>query len=147
MLAAESLNRGRPVERAARIVRSGTMDFFASVDLFVDCAPDNAGVGDFGVPDFASFVNVFARQSSFGCGRRDNTVLVWNGFGAPLLPDFSALLCRVIFIGEPALRQRFDFERVGLGAIEDVVAEIDEMAPGSEAARTLQKARGLEIHS
>ena len=57
----------------------------------------------------------FRGQSDFR--RQEDFLLVGNNVGAlALLADLSALLRRVVFIGDPAVCHRLDLERVGLGA-------------------------------
>lgn len=82
-------------------------------------ATNNAGIDFLRVADDACFMNVFAGQADVG-GSGYAGVLFENtqiGLVCAEFCDLSTFLRGVIFIGKAALRLRFDFKRVGLGAI------------------------------
>ncbi|MDP3675765.1 MAG: hypothetical protein Q8R44_11820 [Novosphingobium sp.] len=67
----------------------------------------------FGVTDGAGLVNVFAGQADVS--RPD---LFRTGKAAlPVDANLTSILRRVVFIGEAALRQTLNFERVGLRVV------------------------------
>lgn len=85
----------------------------AALKHSIERAAGNAGVGSFRIADGAGFVDFLAGQPDIGGGK---TVLIWNGFRP------TALLRliwprRVNLVSQPALREAFDFKRIGLGAI------------------------------
>ena len=86
---------------------------FARVQQPVERAPDNAGVGVFGIADLPGFVNVLMGQTDIGDGR--NLILIGNKVGPlPLPPNLAPVLCRVVFVGKPVLGGAFDGERIAL---------------------------------
>ena len=73
------------------------------------------GLSNFRIADDASFVNVFVSEADVGDAChfrvRSGTMLI------ACAADFTPLMRRVIFIGQPTLRARFDLEPVGLRAL------------------------------
>ncbi len=77
-------------------------------------AAGNAGIGFLSVADLARLVNVLMRQADVGDDGR-KSILSWNTF-RPAGGHLAPLLRRVIFVGQAALGEAFNFKRVGLRA-------------------------------
>jgi hypothetical protein len=66
----------------------------------------------FRIANSARFVDLLAGQADFWLGRFN--VSVWNICRPALFGYFIVSLCPVVFISNPSLGLRFDFQRIGL---------------------------------
>lgn len=81
----------------------------------VEGAAGHAGVGGFGVTNRASFVNFLGGEADVR-GGRDESILARNTFWSAS-GDFTPFLISVIFVGEAALGEAFNLQRICLRAI------------------------------
>lgn len=89
----------------------------AALKHSIERAAGDAGFGGFCIAVLPGFVDFLSGKTYVGGGRR-NLVPVRNEVSPRArLADFTPRLSGVIFVSQPPLREAFDFERIGLGAI------------------------------
>lgn len=112
-------------------------------------AADHAGVGGFRVANDPRFVDVFAGQADV----RKPDLFPIGKAAFPVGPNLAALLRRVVFVGEAALRHTFDFQRVGTERTrraeqrKNLSAFALVTSARAEPARTIKVLSGQPLHA
>jgi len=94
---------------------------FTALDQTIERLTNDARHPDLGIADLSSFENFLAREANIGGSGRLDIVPIWNDtFGLAYASYLAALLRRVVFVGEPALRAGLKLKRISLNAIRNL---------------------------